>query len=129
MNGPRAGRSGAPCADLVVKGARSGEGSPVSAGGRAPVRVPGSGSRKVCPCPVSLRVSREREVSLPGRGGFSLSCGLADEPAAERVTQGRGRAGASLLRALASRAAEGVTSCARCGSGPGWPPRLGRAGH
>ena len=27
MSGPRAGRSGAPCADLVVKGAGSGEGS------------------------------------------------------------------------------------------------------
>lgn len=51
MSGPRAGRSGAPCADLVVKGAGSGEGSPVRAGGRALVRVPGSGSRKVCPCP------------------------------------------------------------------------------
>ncbi|CAI9162772.1 unnamed protein product [Rangifer tarandus platyrhynchus] len=92
-------------------------------------RAPGIRNEQTALGRVSLRVSREREVSLPGRGGFSLSCGLADEPAAERVTQGRGRAGASLLRALASRAAEGVTSCARCGSGPGWPPRLGRAGH
>lgn len=74
--------------------------------------------------------SELREVSLSGPGGFSRrSCRLANEPAAE-VAQGRGRAGASLLRALASpRAAEGdklraLRRLARVGR-----PGLNRAGR
>lgn len=64
MSGPWAGRSGTPCADLVVQGARSGR-RVSSAGGRAPVRALGSGSPQVCTCP-GIRTSGCLPCQPPG---------------------------------------------------------------